>query len=228
MSPEESARIIGGVLAGARKNGLPDQSKKNICDQSGVSERTLAKIEAGDPSVSLSRYLSVAETLGVTWMFEAFETPRQENAIRYLTGLSALNLIVEGRDSAYWHTSHIKNVKAWSISGVNFSSTQWLLGVADIFRANKSLSKSGVNLNVDIYAASYERAVFDMLYEFVVVREKVIPNIQAKDIDDAVDFDKVMDWIDKSNGFIDSDKLEEMKSWLKKSDYEFNGKPEAA
>lgn len=228
MLLEDAAKNIGGILASARTSNPPGLGRKQICDQAGVSERTLAKIESGDPSVSLSRYLSVANVLGMTWLFDLFAPSENRIKVRYLTGITALNIPIEGRAMADWHTTYIANTRAWCIAGANFSSTQWLIGLEGVYKATETLRKAGVSFGMDIYAASYERAVFDLLYEFCVVRGRPIPNIQASDIDDAVNFQRVVEWIDQSADFIENDKLEAMKSWLRDSDYDFNGDPKAA
>lgn len=220
---------IGKLISSQRKFSQRFSDRKTLCDEAGISERTLAKMESGDSSVTLSRYLAVTNLLGLSWIFEVFGVvPSGEPKIKYLTGSTSLNLSLEGRDAPLWHNTYISNVRSWSISGVNFSSTMWLLGVEGLVLANDSLKMAGLSFDFNVYAASYERAIFDLLYEFCVVRDKPIPNIQATDVDDTVDFQKVMQWIDKSCLFIDHDKIEKMKQWLIKSDYDFNGTTEAA
>lgn len=160
---------------------------------------------------------SISETIG-----KLISSPPDRPQIKYLTGLTSLNMFLEGREAPLWHTTYITNTRSWSISGVNFSSTSWLLGVEGLVRANEPLERAGLSFDFDIYTASYERAVFDLLYEFCVVRDVTVPNVQATDIDDVVNFQKIMEWIDRSGPFLEHDQIEKMKRWLKNSDYDFN------
>ncbi|WP_227714178.1 hypothetical protein [Marinobacter sp. 1-4A] len=43
--------------------------------------------------------------------------------------------------------------------------------------------------------ASYERAVFDMLYNHIELSNQVVPNVQPSDIDDAVDLSRILGWV---------------------------------
>lgn len=223
MSTKESAASVGKLVSQVIRANLAIQSRKDLADRSGVSEQTLAAIEAGDPRVAMSSYRSVADALNIAWLFDVFETSESDRAAHYLTGITALNIPIEGRDFADWHTTYLANTRSWRITGVNFISTEWLIGLDGVYRVNEELEERGLVFDRDIYAASYERAVFDMLHEFCVVRAKPVPNIQAEDIDDAVDFHKVMNWINQSVSLVDDDKLGTMRSWLKNSDYDFGG-----
>lgn len=143
------------------------------------------------------------------------KSPEREE-IDYLTGLTALNIPLDCRDRADWHTTHICNKKSWNIAGKNLISTQWLLGLVGVYDATAALEKAGVEIKVKVFAASYERALFDLLYHFLVVLGKPVPNIQATDIDDAVNFDKVRGWINDCQEFIPED-AGKMKAWLDES-----------
>lgn len=76
--------------------------------------------------------------------------------------------------------------------------------------------------DVKISAAPYEMALFDPLYEFCAIRGRTFPNIQTRDSDDSVNFQRVMEWINRSADFIEEERLEAMRSWLRDSDYQFS------
>ncbi len=65
-------------------------------------------------------------------------------------------------------------------------------------------------------AASYERAVFDLLYHFAMV-SKPVPNIQYKDIDDAIDAEQIKRWIETCEMLPEFRKAT-MLDWFKYSD----------
>ncbi|MDN6320991.1 MAG: hypothetical protein L0J77_14630 [Marinobacter sp.] len=56
------------------------------------------------------------------------------------------------------------------------------------------LAKWGLEAPICI-SASYERAVFDILYSHIELNNQVVPNVQPSDIDDAVDFSRVLGWV---------------------------------
>ncbi|BEH13955.1 hypothetical protein MAALD49_13230 [Marinobacter shengliensis] len=62
-------------------------------------------------------------------------------------------------------------------------------------------------------AASYERAVFDLLHHYAVL-DKPVPNIQACDIDHEVDFDLIRQWINESEALSEELKYA-MLAWLR-------------
>ena len=112
----------------------------------------------------------------------------------YVTGITALNILWPGRAPADWHTHGLINRQGWSWAGVQLTSTDHLLGNQGLHDATKILRRYAPNTPAGTLAASYERAVFDLLYQ-AAVTGKPVPNIQAKDIDDAVDFELVKHWI---------------------------------
>lgn len=137
---------------------------------------------------------------------------RKLTPIRYLTGLTALNLMMEGRTAPGWHSTYLFNRASWAWSGDLIRDTTPILGYRGIYNATEELRRHVSDLSTVILAASYERAVFDILYHYVVECEPV-PNIQAKDIDHEVDFSLVRQWINESD--INSERLKaRMLSWL--------------
>ena len=56
------------------------------------------------------------------------------------------------------------------------------------------LALSGMPVNLS-RCASYERAVFDLLYYHIEQNSRVVPNVQPSDIDDVVDLDSVQEWV---------------------------------
>lgn len=78
------------------------------------------------------------------------------------------------------------------------TDTTRLLGHTGVYDATEELRRHVSDIPDGTLAASYERAVFDLLYHYAV-KNVPVPNIQAKDIDHEVDFDLVRQWINKSN-----------------------------
>lgn len=74
-------------------------------------------------------------------------------------------------------------------------STEHLIGEQNLYDATHVLRKYAPGTQAGTLAATYERAVFDLLFHFISQR-KPVPGYQAKDIDDAVDFAKVRYWIE--------------------------------
>jgi transcriptional regulator with XRE-family HTH domain len=56
---------IGRNLAAARKYHYPGDTQADFCVRIGVSRRTYAKMEQGDLSVTLGKYLAAARLLGL-------------------------------------------------------------------------------------------------------------------------------------------------------------------
>lgn len=73
--------------------------------------------------------------------------------------------------------------------------TTHLIGMTDVYDATLALRQYASETPNGTLAGTYERAVFDLLYHFAVKGEPV-PNVQAKDIDDSVDFAKVTRWVE--------------------------------
>lgn len=130
----------------------------------------------------------------------------------YITGLTALNLLAPGRRPAGWHTHGLVNRENWCLSEKQFASTEHLLGDQGLYDATDVLRRYAPDTPDGTLAASYERAVFDLLYHFIVVKQKPVPNVQAKDIDDAVDFTLIADWIESAD--LSQDQRTAMLDWL--------------
>lgn len=60
---------IGRNLAAARKHRYPNDTQGDFCVRIGVSRRTYAKMEQGDLSVTLGKYLRAARLLGLETAF---------------------------------------------------------------------------------------------------------------------------------------------------------------
>ncbi|MGP4846188.1 hypothetical protein ACTXGQ_18820 [Marinobacter sp. 1Y8] len=73
--------------------------------------------------------------------------------------------------------------------------TTHLMGMIGVYDATVALRRYAPETPYGTLAAGYERAVFDLLYT-AAIRRKPVPNIQASDIDDAVNLDQVARWIE--------------------------------
>lgn len=139
-----------------------------------------------------------------------------DDAPTYVTSFSALNIPVEDRHPPDWHSEVLHDPKRWSWSGKHLSSTAHLLGMIGVYDATEALRSFVPSTPDGTLAATYERAVFDLIYHFTQL-DKPIPNVQAKDIDDAVDFDKIITWIRSVD--MPQRQQDEMIAWLEESDY---------
>ena len=63
--------ILGTNLRQSRKKAFPKDDLNAFALRIGVSRATLQKMEKGDLSVSLAKYYSAAEVLGLTAAFDS-------------------------------------------------------------------------------------------------------------------------------------------------------------
>jgi|TARA_Y100001001_G_C8010975_1_gene309662 hypothetical protein len=122
---------------------------------------------------------------------------RRRAAKRYLTGLTALNLNMKGRTAPCWHSTYLHLWENWTWSGDSIMDTTHLLGNRGVYDATNELRRHAPDTPEATHAASYERAVFDLLHHYAVLAQPV-PNVQAHDIDHEVDFDLIRQWINES------------------------------
>jgi hypothetical protein len=130
----------------------------------------------------------------------------------YITGLTALCMIQPGRHKAFWHD--IGTPDAWSVAGQNYPNTSCLLGEQEIIDVSEHLAFCGIQTDVT-RCASYERAVFDLLFYHIEQKRKDVPNVQSTDIDDVVDFDRVREWIKELEKAGKLEHGQDMQAWLK-------------
>lgn len=205
---EELGRSI--ALARGRVSG------QELSDRTGISRRTLTKIEKGDPSVAFGSYCAVTQALGLQWLFDLImPTPAFNPMIpqHYLTGASALSLAREGEIPALWYSSSLSNPSRWQIAGAGIDGASDLLGVHDLWDATEEITSLGVKVK-RIWSATHERALFDLMYHFFEVRQKPMPNIQVSDIDDVVDMAKVQQWVKEFRPFLSSTGANSMLQWM--------------
>lgn len=137
----------------------------------------------------------------------------ESNTQTYITGITALNILWPDRPAADWHTLGLANVFAWSWAGQQLMSTEHLLGDQDLYEATSILRCYAPETPEGMLAASYQRAVFDLLYSSAIKR-KPVGNIQAADIDDAVDFGLVIRWIESLDP-LPAEVRNKMLAWLR-------------
>ncbi|WP_375172117.1 hypothetical protein [Marinobacter sp.] len=138
---------------------------------------------------------------------------RRQSAKRYLTGLTALDLNMENRTAPGWHSTYLYLWENWSWSGDSIMDTTHLLGLRGVYDATSELRRHVPETADATHAASYERAVFDLLHHFAVLG-KPVPNIQARDIDHEVDFALIRQWINE-NETLSEEIKSAMLAWLK-------------
>jgi hypothetical protein len=134
-------------------------------------------------------------------------------ATPYITGMSALCLFHPGRAyKPFWHSAGSPD--RWHIAGQHYPDTSSFFGDQELVDLSELLTKWGIKAPIFI-SASYERAVFDILYNHIELENRVVPNVQPSDIDDAVDFSRVLGWV--SEWERRSDRLKRgpaMRAWL--------------
>lgn len=135
--------------------------------------------------------------------------------IPYITGLTALCTLHPGRLKPFWHNMGAPDV--WAIAGHNYPDTSFLFGEREIVDISEFLALSG--LPVTLYrCASYERAVFDLLYHHIEQNNRMVPNVQPTDINDVVDFDRIIAWVWEWERSSQLKQGEAMRSWLRVED----------
>lgn len=213
----DNAAVIGSVFNHARLEQRV--SGAELANRTELSRRTLIKIEQGDDSVAFRSYRKVAEALNLTTLLEGFgasasgfdfPTPKY-----YLSGATALSIPIPTMGApALWYSSSLSSTKTWRIAGVNMTSTSDLLGVTGLWDATKVIARYGVHLP-HIWAASPERAVFDLLIQHGEVERRPIPNIQVSDIDDVVSMEEVRGMLAHCRPFLSEHGHQLIQAWLK-------------
>jgi len=110
----------------------------------------------------------------------------------YITGLTALCMPHPGRLKAFWHD--IGSPDAWTVAGRNYPDTSHLFGDRELVDVSEHLALAGVQTTL-FRCASYERAVFDLLYHHIEQNNRPVPNVQPSDLDDVVNFEMTWGWI---------------------------------
>lgn len=110
----------------------------------------------------------------------------------YITALTALCIPHPGRFKAFWHG--IGSPDAWTVAGQNYPDTSHLFGDREIVDVSVYLALAGIQATL-VRCASYERAVFDLLYRNIEQNNRPVPNVQPSDLDDVVNFEVIRGWI---------------------------------
>jgi transcriptional regulator with XRE-family HTH domain len=191
-------------------------SGRALADSVHISRRTLTKIEKGDPSVAFGSYCAVAQAMGRSWLFDLIETKPASGSLvprHYLTGVSALSLARGGGMPALWYSSSLSSPSRWQIAGAGIDGAGHLLGASELWDATEQLSSLGVAVK-QVWSATHERALFDLMHHFCVVRQKPVPNIQVRDIDDVVDIGKIEQWVAQFRPFLSAAGADMMHRWI--------------
>lgn len=72
MDVKSISERIGVLVTQYFESSGGAKSRSELCTQENVSLRTLSRIEAGDPTVSLGSYLTVTNALGLTSISDLF------------------------------------------------------------------------------------------------------------------------------------------------------------
>src|SRR5690554_3288298 len=129
----------------------------------------------------------------------------------YITGLTALCIPHPGRHKPLWH--HFGPPDRWQIAGADYPDTSFLFGNRELVDLTETFALWGIEPPLCV-SASYERAVFDLLYFYVEKKGRVVPNVQPSDIDDVVDFQIVVDWIKQWEQAGQLQRGQSMRDWL--------------
>lgn len=139
---------------------------------------------------------------------------------RYLSGGTALSLPWHGTP-ALWYSGALAKPQSWRIAGYNMPDTTRLLGLVGVRDASSMLrdygSGNGFKTGDDgqpLWAATHERAVFDLLCQHCHFQVSHLPNVQACDIDDVVDMGQVRKWLYAVSGLLGEESMVRMLGWL--------------
>lgn len=114
-------------------------------------------------------------------------------ATPYITGMTALCLFHPGRTwKPFWHSAGSPD--RWLIAGQHYPDTSSFFGDQELVDLSGLLAEWRIEAPICI-SASYERAVFDILYNHIELDNQMVPNVQPSDIDDVVDFSRVSGWV---------------------------------
>jgi len=111
----------------------------------------------------------------------------------YITGLAALCIPHPRRTKPFWHSVQEPD-STWTVAGRNFPDTSWHFGQRELVDVSDYFSLAGIKTDLT-QCASYERAVFDLLYYHIEQNSRMVPNVQPTDINDVVDFERIVSWI---------------------------------
>ena len=130
----------------------------------------------------------------------------------YITGLAALCIPHEGRIKTFWHSLRAPDTN-WSVAGRNYPDTSNLFGDRELVDVSEYLVLAGIQTTL-FRCASYERAVFDLLYHHIEQNNRPVPNVQPSDLDDVVDFEVIQGWIREWERAGRLKQGKAMRSWL--------------
>jgi hypothetical protein len=130
----------------------------------------------------------------------------------YITGLAALCIPHPGRTKPFWHSVQEPD-STWTVAGRNFPHTSWFFGQRELVDVSDYFSLARIKTDL-ILCASYERATFDLLYHHIEQSNGVVPNVQPTDINDVVDFERIVSWVFELNRSGQLKQGEAMRRWL--------------
>ncbi|HCA12331.1 MAG TPA: hypothetical protein DEO66_11445 [Marinobacter adhaerens] len=137
-------------------------------------------------------------------------------AIPYITGLAALCIPHKGRIKPFWHSLRAPDT-TWTVAGRNSPDTSWFFGERELVDVSEYFAQVDIKTDL-VQCASYERAVFDLLYCHIEQNNRMVPNVQSSDIDDVVDFERIVAWILEWERSSQLKQGETMRGWLKSED----------
>lgn len=216
-APPGLSRIGARIKHARRTAGVRAEELANAI---GISRRTMVKIEQGNDTVAAGSFARAAEYLSLTWAVDLFSAPDDDafkTPLRYLSGTTALSIPrLDGGPPALWYSSALANTSSWRVTGRDYISTRSLLGVTGLWDATEVISRyvGDVGAPDRVWAASHERALFDLLVHFCHGRGQPVPNTQVSDIDDVVDIKLVQGWLDQSQAFLSPSAVDLISEWM--------------
>jgi hypothetical protein len=138
-------------------------------------------------------------------------------ATPYITGLTALCIMHPGRYKPFWH--HFGSPDAWQIAGKNHPDTTFFFGEQELVDVSETFALWGIEPPLCV-CASYERAVFDLLYLHIEQKGRMVPNVQPSDIDDVVDFKRILVWVSECERAGQLKRGPAMRAWLTSDSFE--------
>ena len=130
----------------------------------------------------------------------------------YITALAALCIPHPGRPKPFWHSLPLSDSK-WTLSGRDYPDTSWFFGQRELVNVTEYFALAGIKTDL-VLCASYERAIFDLLYRHIEKDNEMVPNVQPSDINDVVNFERILTWVLELERSGQLKRAEAMRGWL--------------
>ncbi len=144
---------------------------------------------------------------------EGFLTQKVTN--HYITGMSALNIPHNGV-SAGWHTEGLIHSGKLHVAGKNHAQSPGLED-GDLFDCGDFLAACGIVSDTRMCAVS-ERAIADMLYQSIIVKQRDPDFLVLQDLLAEIDKSRLIKLIQKIDELANTEQHQMLQTWCKAND----------